>query len=262
MNSMMALPDDVLNVTIDNIMPMQLNNHISILYNKYISNGPILPKTQDFYKLYADLESYFFHNNISRKSVFNALITLLNLRSTNTIMKYLIDSKCKYDIPTILNVIHCMYNDKHRYKMIYVFNDITSKYIDATHCNSGCINCAKYLPLWWPSLSAKSADLSHIPNRIIKKWNKKTDTYIRDGCCSFECYRDTRPSDLSDPGNTLLQPGQRKSLFCKSPHCGNVITPVQAAAFHVTFCNKDCLEIYREDMRDYYRDMDRYSRWY
>jgi hypothetical protein len=245
---MMILPDDTLHIVIDTILPDSINTKLAEIYEEYTNyigreydNG-----WKPEYTLYALLDRMSNKHNISIKIIYDALVTLLTLRNTNTILRHLVGSKCKYDIPTLLKQYLHIFKDRHRQKMINVHSDILhhSKYISSTHCNSGCINCAAYLPCWWPSLTK---DLTtHIPDSEILLWEMKTDTYIRDGCCSFECYRETRPADHSDPYNTLLQLGQRRELFCYGPDCDKSINPVDAAAFHIKFCNEDCKYAYEK----------------
>lgn len=256
MSSIMILPDDVLNITIDNIMPPNINNILITLYNEYnqyINNNIGLDIINN--NLYWPLIRLSQYNNVSKKTIYNSLITLLQLRNTNNILRSIIDSKCRYNIPTLLKQYINIFKDKHKAKMIYIRNNIEQKYIEATHCNSGCINCAAYLPNWWPSLSLINPNLSHIPKEIINIWNKKTNTYIRDGCCSFKCYKDTRLPTLTDPYNSLLQVGQRRELFCIEKYCKARISPVQAAAFHIRFC---CLECQYEHNQEKYK---RYKRF-
>ncbi len=245
----MSLPDDVLNIIIENIMPTWLNNKLIVIYEEYRScighkyNNGWKPE----YTVYSLIAHLSDKHNISNKKVYDALITLLTLRSTNTILRGLVNSYCKYDISLLLKTYINIFKDKHRQKMINVHSDILhhSNYINATHCNSGCINCAMYLPCWWPSLSGKDF-LTYISDNEIIEWEIKTDTYIHDGCCSFECYRVTRPADHSDPYNTLLQLGQHRELFCYGPDCDKSINPVDAAVFHIKFCNEDCKYAYEE----------------
>jgi hypothetical protein len=243
----MILPDDTLHIVIDNILPDRINTKLAEIYEKYTGcigreydNG-----WKPEYTLYTLLSHMSNKHNISIKIIYDALVTLMTLRNTNTILRYLVDSKCKYDIPTLLKQYLHIFKDRHKQKMINVHYDIIhNNYIDATHCNSGCINCASYLPSWWPSLTK---DLTtHIPDSEILLWKIKTDTYIRDGCCSFDCYRETRPADYSDPYNTLLKLGQRRELLCYGPDCYKSINPVDAAVFHIKFCNEDCKYAYKK----------------
>lgn len=256
MNSMMILPNDVIQITIDQILPSNINNILITIYNEYINNTFDHNIAND--NLYYSLINLSSNYDISKKIMYNSLITLFQLRNTNSILRSLINSKCRYNIPTLLKHYINIFKDKHKAKMLYIRSDIEQKYIEATHCNSGCINCDKYLPNWWPSLLSENSNLSYIPKKVINRWNKKTDTYIRDGCCSFECYRDTRLPDLSDPYNSLLQIGQRRELFCIEKYCKARISPVQSAAFHIRFCCIDCQYEHNESQYKYYKRYKRY----
>lgn len=246
---MMILPDDVIHITIDHIIPPNINNALIEIYEEYCANYKDLSDLKPRHYLYTLLAHYSNKIAISNKIIYDALIALLQLRTSNTILKRIIDSKCRYDIPTLLKSYINIFRDRHKYKMINVLCDVSNKYVEATHCNSGCINCAAYLPSWWPSLSLATDNIeytSHIPNSDIALWNLKTDTYIRDGCCSFECYRQTRMGEYSDPHSSLLQLGQRRELYCITRYCNAHISPVQAAIFHIKFCSLDCQYNYNE----------------
>lgn len=246
---MMELPDDIINVTIDMILPKHIHTYHIWMYNKYKNNTLLEllhPRVQS--NIFWDIKRLKKRHNVSRKIIYTSLYTLNELRNTNTILKYLIDEKIKYDIELLFDLYMYYFQFKEKLTSIprakilsYIYRIRFPNYnkhpkikTHITHSNSGCIICKRYLPYWWPSLEHQAP--VYISSSVIEEWNKKTDTYIRDGCCSFKCYKLSR----SIKSSKYIQNGERILMFCQNEDCSKFIHPTDVNYDDFHFCNRYC----------------------
>jgi hypothetical protein len=256
----MELPDDVINIIIDTILPKNIHDSNIKLYKEYEQYSALeLNNWKIQLKIYSSINSINKSNDVCPKIIYTSLYTLKELRNTNTILQYLVDEKCKYDIEFVIELyiryfqyyIRCHYITSIIYNLYkksfydYDKDDIhklcTKKKNYITHCNSGCIVCKKYLPYWWPSLEHQAP--TYISSSVIEEWNKKTDTYIRDGCCSFKCYKLSRPFNSSK----YIQNGERVLMFCQYENCSIFIHPTDIK-YDIHFCSEYCKSNYEDTL--------------
>ncbi len=207
---------------------------------------------------------------LKKVDYFNAIYQLLELYNTNTMFHRTINQRLSYDYKTIMSILMEGFKESHSKKMANVLSSIIKpvygysykpnaaiKYLmkpdTCVFTNSGCLCCRKTLPSWWPMAGMKEADwsvyMSHVDRNVLNKWNKMTDGYLSEGCCSFRCYLNTRPVRESvydeeygyiSHHKRNLKIGEKMNLICNNEECGQYITPIEAIIKGTRFCDGFC----------------------
>jgi hypothetical protein len=243
-----------------------------------------------------DLKEHKKKNDIKKLDYFNAIYQLLELYKTHKMFHKAINQRLSYDYKIIMAILMEGFKESHNKKMVKVFScikksmySVSQKHSPAIKylmkrdififTNSGCLCCKKNLPAWWPIATLKETDwethMPHISKNTFNKWNKMTDGYLSEGCCSFRCYMYTRPTRESiydeeygyiSHHKRNLKMGEKMNLICNNEDCEQYITPIQAITNGTRFCDGFCRseQAYLEYKNSYieYNRGSRYRRRY
>ncbi len=185
--------------------------------------------TPDYYLLKHFLPEY------SLEQIYTYISDYKNLSNVSANIKSSI-SYHTYDIDYFLKNIYNAIILQNKSKFSIVLYNIRTAVKPITHCNGGCIKCHKHLPYWWPSAGILTKQ------KKLKRWNKKTNGFIKVGFCSPQCHYTYTKSHTILPYFECKECRQKyKYTDLDSTNCSS-------------FCSIDCFD-------EYYSPENRYDRY-
>jgi hypothetical protein len=262
----------------------QYNNLWPATY--HLNIAPHVLESRGIYMALGKLKEIKRVHGHTKLDYFNAIYQLLEIYKTHSMFHKTIKARLNYDYKSVLKILMGGFKESHKKKTSRLFSDINRLSDDTwgysknimkypSRCdnfiftNSGCLNCYNKLPYWWPI--AKYSDkwnvnMPHISKSVLDDWNEKTNGYISDGCCSFQCYVTTRPLTIrvydTEEGcisykRNNLKIGDKVDMICRFDECRRHINPIDAIITGTRFCSRSC---YYDDSYEQFKYEARHDR--